>query len=250
MTNKARIISSARLQVNSQPDANLLRRNVTKYLEAIPRDTLEQRAYASIRTAIESGEFAPGSVLNIGELATRLQISVTPVREALKRLHAEQALVVLSSRALAVPVLNTLRIAEIRDLRMLIEGSLAESAALKATPDDCEYLEELRSKMAMTKDPAAFLRHNREFHFHLYGLAPLPMGHHLIDLLWLQSGPTFVSLLSHGTSLDERRAPFDVQHKAIVEAVRRSDAKAAGEAVRADISLAAAFVINMTKEQT
>ncbi len=214
-------------------------------LTALPRDTLEQRAYTSIRTAIEAGKFEPGSVINIGELAAQFQISATPVREALKRLQAEQALEVLSSRALAVPRLDRERIAEMRDLRMLIEGFVTESAARYATAEDCDYLEQLHEQMQESSEPAVFLGLNREFHFHIYGLAQYPFAQHIIDLLWLQSGPTFVRLMAYAMKQENTKPSFDAQHRAIVSALRRGDGAGASLAVRTDISTAAALLIEL-----
>ena len=216
-------------------------------MSALPRDTLEQRAYTSIRTAIEAGKFEPGSVLNIGELAAQFQISATPVREALKRLQAEQALEVLSSRALAVPKLDRNRIAETRDLRMLIEGFVTENAARNATAADCDYLEQLHEQMLVALEPSVFLGLNREFHFHIYSLAPFPLAQHIIDLLWLQSGPTFVRLMAYAMERENLKMPFDAQHRAIVNALRRGDGAAASLAVRTDIGTAAALLIDLAE---
>lgn len=218
---------------------------VEKPLSALSRDTLEQRAYISIRTAIGSGEFAPGSIMHIGELAMLLDVSATPVREALKRLHAEQALEVLPSRALAVPTLNRARIEEIRDLRMLIEGFVTEIAAGKANSADCEYLKGLHQRMLYADEASVYLRLNREFHFYIYELAPFPMAHHVIDLLWLQSGPTLLRLITKAMATRTLKMPYDKQHEAIIEALGRGDGLAAGAAVRNDISTAAAFLIEL-----
>lgn len=215
----------------------------SKSMARLSRFTLQDQAYEAIRNAMESGQFSPGSPVLIGDLAQQLGISATPVREALNRLNAEQALEMLSSRVLAIPTLSRSRILELRDLRMLIEGFVTEVATAKATKEDCDELETLYRKMIHASDTSAYLRLNRSFHFRIYGLAEMPLAQHLIDLLWLQSGPTFVKLM-----LRDLRVPLNEFHLDVVNAMRAGDAKAAGEAVRADIRTAAKILAELTEE--
>lgn len=215
-----------------------------KSLTMISRFTLQKQAYDAIRSAMETGQFAPGSPVLIGELAQQLGISATPVREALNRLNAEQALEMLPSRVLAVPTLSKSRIMELRNLRMLIEGFATEEATAKAKKSDCDELEGLYREMIHAADTSSYLRLNRSFHFRIYALAEMPVAQHLIDLLWMQSGPTFVKL-----KLQDLREPLNEFHLDVVNAMRVGDAKAAGNAVCADIRTAAMILTELVEEE-
>lgn len=71
-------------------------------METLNGATLADRAYAAIRAAITSGEFAPGQKLTERELAAQLSVSLTPVREAIRRLEQEHLVERISARTTVV----------------------------------------------------------------------------------------------------------------------------------------------------
>ena len=71
---------------------------MNEYLDRLERTSLRERVYSALRDAVVSGALAPGERLRDQELATRLGVSRTPVREALQRLE-DEGLVVTSPRA-------------------------------------------------------------------------------------------------------------------------------------------------------
>jgi GntR family transcriptional regulator, colanic acid and biofilm gene transcriptional regulator len=218
---------------------------MTLSLDALSRDNLQERAYVSIREAIAAGQFPPGVAFTIRDLAAQLEISTTPVREALKRLIAEQALDLRQNRSMVVPVIGKSRIIEIRDLRMYLEGFVTERATAFIGQAELRRLTALHRKMqAEKRDPASYLKINREFHFGIYGHADLPVALKLIDQLWLQSGPTLIRLMSRIDLTDV----FNGCHEHILEALGRNDAPAAAEAVRADIVRAAEALLAIEGE--
>ncbi|MFK5143368.1 GntR family transcriptional regulator, partial [Klebsiella pneumoniae] len=68
--------------------------------------------------------------------AMRLGVSMQPVRHAVDRLVADQALEVLPNRAVRVPIMTTARLEEITRIRIAIEGFAVEEAARAWTPSD------------------------------------------------------------------------------------------------------------------
>ena len=74
-------------------------------IEKIDQSKLRESAYSSLRDAFLRGEFAPGDVVSLRNLADMLGTSMTPVREAVRRLVAEGALMDTPSRTLVVPPL-------------------------------------------------------------------------------------------------------------------------------------------------
>src|SRR6476660_7573001 len=90
-----------------------------------------ETAYAVLREAILTNVFNPGDRLRADDLAKKLDISKTPVREALRKLQAE-ALVVEQGGGLAVRTITEEQLFEIYDTREALEGMAARLAAERA----------------------------------------------------------------------------------------------------------------------
>ncbi len=69
----------------------------------VGRETVQDRVYREIRQMILNGEIEPGQTLTIQGLSEAFRVSAMPVREALRRLMAEQALMVVSGRSVGIP---------------------------------------------------------------------------------------------------------------------------------------------------
>ncbi len=94
------------------------------------------RAYDEIRRAIVEGRHAPGERLVEQRIAEDLDLSRTPVREALRRLEAEGLVVVARNRGAEVRRLDATDVADLYDLRSRLESYAAELAATRAEPAD------------------------------------------------------------------------------------------------------------------
>lgn len=129
--------------------------------------TAKQQAYERIRNAIFAGSFSPGYQLKEEDLARRLDVSRTPVREALRTL-ADQGLVdIKSNRRAYVADLNEVQFEEVFDLLTFLEGYSAGLASEHIPADAIARLKELNAAMAETEAPAdnrKFLELNAEFH--------------------------------------------------------------------------------------
>jgi len=101
--------------------------------------TAAERAYAILREAILSNVLAPGARLRADELAKELGVSKTPVREALRKLQAEDIIVTLGN-ALTVKVFTERQLLEIYYTREALEGMAARLAAENAGPLDLSTL--------------------------------------------------------------------------------------------------------------
>src|SRR6478752_9373376 len=101
-----------------------------------PADTsLRQQVYDSLREALTTGRFAPGQKVTFRYVAGVLGVSLTPVREALRRLVAEGAFEMNPNRSVRVPLMTRDKVLELRDIRMELEGLATGKAALVATRD-------------------------------------------------------------------------------------------------------------------
>ncbi len=207
------------------------------------RDTLHERAYRRICDLILDGEIAPGQVVTIQNLAQAFGVSTMPVREALKRLTAAGALSLVTGRSMGIPPLTLERLADLRRVRLSVEGMATEWAAELIEPRELGGLRRqgaLLSRAAEDENVKDYLRANRAFHFIIYNAARSPTLFAVIETLWLQIGPYLNLLRGSGNY-----AASNVTHRAIVEALAAHNGKAAAKALRADINDAYAILSKM-----
>lgn len=208
--------------------------NVTELpMARVSRDTLQERVFRRLSDLILDGEIAPGQLVTIQALADAFGVSAMPVREALKRLTAANALTVVSGRSIGIPPLSAGRLEDLRRVRIEVESIAAEWAAEKIDADSIATLDSLLKDMKRaTKkgDVKGYLHGNRAFHFEVYRAAGSETLLAIIENLWLQISPYFNLL--HGSG---NYAAANEQHEAILDAIRAGDKSALKAAVRADI---------------
>ncbi len=207
------------------------------------RDTLHERAYRRICDLILDGEIAPGQVVTIQNLAQAFGVSTMPVREALKRLTAAGALSLITGRSMGIPRLTLERLADLRRVRLSVEGTATEWAAELIEPKDLARLRRqcaLLSRAAEDENVRDYLRANRAFHFIVYNAAQSPTLVAVIETIWLQIGPYLNLLRGSGNYVASTAT-----HRAIVAALAAHDGKAAVKALRADINDAYAILSKM-----
>lgn len=200
------------------------------------KQSLSFQAYQRLKDDLMAGRYEPGRKLKLRELADRLGVSVTPVREALARLVSDQALLRVDHRSVRVPVMDRDRFHEVRALRLELEGRSAEQAACSATDADIDALEAIHARVveARRRDSHAdILLANQQFHLHLCESARMPVLLRLVEILWLQCGP-----LMNGMTRWPLIKPKQHPHLAIVAALRARDGPAAREALQQDIAMA------------
>jgi len=195
---------------------------------------MQKDAYTLILEAIDRGDYKPGDRLVESELAERLGVSRTPVREALQRLET-QSMLARDGRSLIVASLNHNQLAELYVVRAELEGLAAKLAAKHASPEEVKVLRDMiEEDRALLDDPAALARANRRFHkqIHLashnrYLVQQLDLVHRSMALL------ASTSLAAEG-----RGETALAEHDAIVRAIEAGDGEAAQAALRAHISKA------------
>lgn len=210
-------------------------------LGRIDQQTLRDGVYAALHRAFTRGAFAPGDVLNLRTLAAETGTSLTPVREAVRRLVAEGALVDTPSRTLMVPRLEPRRVRDLKRARIALEPLVTEQAIAAM---DAETEEALAAILAEPRAPdaevaAPDLWQNYRFHFTLYRASGSPVLLPLLDSLWLQYGPCLNVITKRADPAIGRGNEY---HHAILEAVRTRDADAARRAVVADIERSFGFL--------
>jgi DNA-binding GntR family transcriptional regulator len=192
------------------------------------------RLYRLLRQRIMHGEMEPGHALTLRGVATEYGVSMTPVREATRRLVAEGALSLSASGRVATPALSNDRIEELAAIRALLEPELAKRALPRAHLALIDRMEAINTSIAeriVKHDASGYIRTNLEFHRTLYLRAQAPAMLAMLETVWLQLGPTMRALYGR---LNRTGAPKN--HRLITAALRAGDEPSLRLAVRADVT--------------
>lgn len=192
------------------------------------------RIYRGLRLQIMHGELRPGQALTLRGLGKAYGVSMTPAREALRRLVAEGALTLSSSGRVATPELGQDRIEELAALRALIEPELASRAlprAHLALIDRLAAINTANAEAVARRDAVGYVRTNLEFHRTLYLRAQAPAMLAIIETVWLQLGPTMSALYGRIARNEPPR-----HHRLILAALRAGDEPGLRLAVRTDVT--------------
>jgi DNA-binding GntR family transcriptional regulator len=189
-------------------------------------------AYVRLRGEIMDGQLQPGHRMVEQELSKRLQVSRTPVREALSRLHADGLLVQLPRVGLAVAQLDEAAVVELYETREALEGTAAHLAARYANPRDIAAMRQILAAEAdAAEEPGLLQRHNRAFHGAL-----LTAAHNRFLLKSVQAMHDALALLGSTTLVGgNRRKEAEAEHRRVLEAVERRDSAAAEMEMRAHV---------------
>lgn len=191
-------------------------------------------AYQLILDAIDVGVYKPGDRLVESELAERLGVSRTPVREALQRL-ATQSLLTRDGRSLIVASLDHNQLAELYIVRCELEGLAARLASRQATSEEIQVLTEMvREDRALVDDPNALSRANRRFHRQIHLASHNRYLFQQLDLVYRS-----MALMATTSLAAEGRGEEALnEHDRIVDAIRARDEDAAYTAFKTHISTA------------
>ncbi len=115
---------------------------------AAPRELLADRAYVELRDRLVTLRIAPGAPIDEDLLGRELEMGRTPVREAIKRLALENLVTVFPRRGTFASEINITDLADISDVRTVLEGHAAYRAAERITDAQRHELEELLDELA------------------------------------------------------------------------------------------------------
>ncbi|MCP2244114.1 GntR family transcriptional regulator [Lentzea aerocolonigenes] len=209
------------------------------------RRVLADDVYEQIRALIMSDGIEPGARVNIDEIARQLDVSPTPVREALARLESEELVSRLPLRGYRVTdLLNRKQVDDLYALRLLLEPPSAALAAARMTPENVVLIEEeLATCPAAPADDAYddyknLTAHDQRLHELILRIA----GN---DAVLQSFAKTHCHL--HLFRLNFQQ-PFGVQtiteHRAIVDALVAGDSDGARDAMTAHLEVARARLLD------
>ncbi|RVV96622.1 GntR family transcriptional regulator [Mesobaculum littorinae] len=202
--------------------------------DTLPAGAAHDRVYRALRGQIMHGELAPGASLTLRGIGKQFGVSMTPAREAVRRLVAEGALTLSASGRVSTPELSPERIEELAALRALIETELASRALPRAhfaLTDRLQTINGAIAEVIAKEDAVGYIRTNLEFHRTLYLRAQAPAMLAMAETVWLQLGPTMRKLYGR-----LRRTEVPSNHRLIVAALQAGDEPGLRLAVRTDVT--------------
>lgn len=192
-----------------------------------------QDAYHRILGEIRDGKLLPGDRLTETELAARLGISRTPVREAIRQLEGDGLVTHVPRVGATIRRLDHAEISELYDMRSVLEGTAARFAARAASEVELDELAAIHAQMKAAEGREIY-HLNSAFHAALLNAA---RNRFLVKAV----GAIHTTLLILGPSTleqDERAASANDEHARVIAALRARDQDTAETAMRAHIEAA------------
>jgi DNA-binding GntR family transcriptional regulator len=190
--------------------------------------------YARLRDMILYGHLAPGAPVTIQGLIGDLGAGMTPVREAIRRLTAEGALLPQGNRRVAVPQMGGAVLDQVAFARLTIEPRLAELATANLTSgliDRLQAIDNAVDRAIRSGNIPAYLEANHAFHFALYEASDAAVLVDMARSLWLRFGPSLRVVCARYGS-----AALPDRHSEALAAMRAGDGGAVAAAIQRDIA--------------
>ncbi|MFK5998388.1 MAG: GntR family transcriptional regulator [Rhodobacterales bacterium] len=194
---------------------------------------VHEQVYRRLREKILYGELAPGQAVTIYGLVDELDVGMTPVREAIRRLTAEGALIFQGNRRVCLPEISQQDFEDLIFVRRVIEPKLASLAASKATNAMIEAMRRADDKVNLAiaqGNVRDYMMYNHRFHFTLYAQAESELLYSMVSTLWLRYGPLYRVISGKwGT------AQLEDCHDETLAALVAGDTDMVGESILKDI---------------
>ena len=191
-----------------------------------------ETAYYRLYEAIRAGDFRPGDRLREIEVAERMALSRTPVREALRKLESDGIVEHRPRLGAVIRTLSPSEVVELYEMRLVLERTAAQMAAKHANGAEIDILNDINDQIAAlsneTQQAAAL---NQDFHHRIY------LASRNRFLLASARGLNNALMLLGPTTLDDeaRIKAVSAQHARIIESIRAGDQTAAGDAAEAHL---------------
>ena len=185
-------------------------------------ESKSERAYRLIRERIDSGRYVPGYRLVLAPIADELEMSVVPVREAIRRLEAEQLVTFERNIGAQVALIKETEYLHTMQTLALVEGSATGLAAPDISADQIRRARDINATMRETLagafDPQRFTALNLEFHSVLFESCPNP---HILDLVHRGWNRMKVLRNSSFSFVPGRAAESVAEHEQILALIER-----------------------------
>lgn len=182
--------------------------------------TLAHDIADDLRRLIEHGRYAPGAALRQDEIATRLGVSRIPVREALRILERDGLVAVQANRGAFVLQHDEEEVAELFDVRLMLESDLLRRASSNLSYDAIEEIAMINSRLSVTRVKSEWIALDEEFHFTIYAAAGRPQTLQLARTLRRSLNAYYLRYLGP----QSRARDWNDEHQTLLRHLERKDA--------------------------
>ena len=214
--------------------------------KTLQRSTLHEQTYQALRDSIVSGELAPGQRLIEMQIAEQLQVSRTPIREAIRQLQREELVTADEMGWLRVTTVSAKEAAHLYDCRLALETLAVTGACenatdtqLKAIADLVAQAEKLLKRKASKSDSSQLLEIDYQFHRTIAKSSGNSCLVSLLDQVFGKMALLRVQTTRHNPRVLEIRT----EHQRLYEAIAQRNIPAATQEIRSHLSASKARVV-------
>ena len=203
----------------------------TSGMAALDRRMLHEAVAERLRERIIDGTLAPGAHLNERVLCEQLQVSRTPLREALRTLAGEGVIELLPNRGAVVAAMSRASIEHAFELMRVLEATAGELAARRATEADVEAITRLHAEMTRAharRNLPVYYRLNREIHEAIVRCA----GNPELEAAYLRLNARLQALRFRSNLNRDKWDAALREHHDMIDALTRRDARKLGALLR------------------
>lgn len=203
--------------------------------------------YQHTRDAIIRGEYRPGAPLRLQELASQSQVSLIPVREALRRLEAERLVETIQNKGARVSPLSVADVVDAYQTRIVLEVEALGRAYPNLATEELAVARKLKDDMVRRfkkGDDSAFEVH-RAVHFAFYDRSESMWLLHLINMLWHHTE----RYRRIATPLHPDYDEIGEEHARIIDAVEARDLRGAKKALREHLQTTVRLLLEQRDEE-
>lgn len=211
--------------------------------------TIRNQVYEILKEDICAGRFTPGQWLQENELAEQLCVSRSPIREALRQLASDGLVVEIPNKGVFVKEFTRKDIAEIYDLRVLLENYAIEKLHDNITPDKAERLMDCLSRMERAhaeKDLQAYITSDTELHNLLVELC----GNSLLESMYAKIYSLMQQFRIYSLTSVQRFDESLLEHRDLIHCLLSNNTAEAQKINQRHLSLAREKIIQHFSEQS
>jgi len=213
-------------QTHSEQTGNKIKTDLAEIMQKVEEPRLPERAYHILRTAIKNLVLAPGKTFLEREIAEMLDMSRTPIREALVRLQTESMITLVPRKGFVIFPIKKEDLREIYEITESLDGLAVELATNKITTEKLTHLQKLinqQEEALHVHDLHKWSVLDDQFHADLITYAENARLHNVMNT---HADQQYRARLY---TINDRPAPYQsiTEHKAIITCMEAGDGKAA-----------------------
>ena len=216
-------------------------------MSSVNRASIRDDVYALLRNGILNHSYPPGHRLDLDDLSNQLQVSRTPLKEALHKLETEGLIQILPRRGTYVTSLDVKNISESYDVRLALECFVGPIVVKKMAGADVARLREIKTHMRALLNETDFavaieqyIKLDQAFHVHIVTLSG---NDRLIEIYRTIGGPLQMARILNKFDANDYLKYTEPEHEAIVQAMEKRDGAALQTAMTKHVERAKARIL-------